>query len=230
MSLWQKTKHKFQEHIVKPIMESHSPIGEASLGAAIGMFWGMTPTIGIQMWLVWMTWVILKPFRVRFDLVIGTAMVWLSNPITMGPLYYGFLITGYWFFEFMGQTVTWLTYDSFTATLAAITNNPDAGTWDKFVLGVKYMILELGYPMIIGSLFWATPLALLSFIGTEWYLHRSRKQKAAAMGIAYEEWRKRFEYRSTEAEFALSKHEKKKKRKMFGLGGFKFRKRHRDGD
>ena len=190
-------KDRFQQHIIKPVIESHSPVKEAALGSAVGMFMGMTPTVGIQMWMVFMAWVISKYiFRTKFDLMIGTAMVWLSNPITMGPLYYGFLVTGAWVFQLVGTGDVMMSYSSFATTLDGITSNTELSSLEKFTEGVHFLIFDLGYPMIIGSLFWATPLALLSYIITLKYLKQYRIRKATNLGLSYEEWQKKYE-RST---------------------------------
>lgn len=187
-------KEKFRQHILVPLTESHSPIGEAALGSAVGMFMGMTPTVGVQMWMVLTTWLFFKYLlRVRFDLVIGTAMVWLSNPITMGPLYYGFLVTGAWFFKLIGKGDVMLSYTDFSERLSAIDGSTALSLQEKFMEGVRFLIFELGYPMVIGSLFWATPLAILSYYLTYKYLRLYRMRKAANQGLSYEAWREKYE-------------------------------------
>ncbi|OGH04725.1 MAG: hypothetical protein A2600_02920 [Candidatus Lambdaproteobacteria bacterium RIFOXYD1_FULL_56_27] len=196
-SLRSTVKEKFRQHILIPLTESHAPIGEAALGSAVGMFMGMTPTVGVQMWMVLSTWLVFKyVLRVRFDLMIGTAMVWLSNPVTMGPLYYGFLVTGAWFFKLIGTGEVMLSYTDFSERLAAIDGSATLSLQEKFMEGVHFLIFELGYPMVIGSLFWATPLAILSYYFTYKYLRLYRMKKAANLGLSYEAWREKFEKKS----------------------------------
>ena len=57
-------------------------------GIFIGLFWGFIP-MPMQMAAVVAT----TPF-VRFNIPIAIAMVWLSNPITMPPMYYMEYLTG----------------------------------------------------------------------------------------------------------------------------------------
>ena len=57
-------------------------------GIFIGLFWGFIP-MPMQMAAVVAT----TPF-VRFNVPIAIAMVWLSNPITMPPMYYMEYLTG----------------------------------------------------------------------------------------------------------------------------------------
>lgn len=56
-----------------------------ALGAAIGVFVGLTPTVGVQMAMVVLIAAIPK---LKFNLPVACAMVWISNPFTMIPLYY----------------------------------------------------------------------------------------------------------------------------------------------
>ncbi|MCG3179158.1 MAG: hypothetical protein BIFFINMI_01490 [Phycisphaerae bacterium] len=54
-----------------------------ALGLAIGMFVTFTPTIPFQMVLtVALCWLL------RANLVVGVPLVWITNPVTMGPIYY----------------------------------------------------------------------------------------------------------------------------------------------
>jgi uncharacterized protein len=192
--LFRKLKKKIYHNIIKPVIESVAPVREAALGSAIGMFVGMTPTVGIQMWIVFMIWIFCKYLlKIKFDLIIGTALVWLSNPITMVPLYYGFLITGYKFFAVIGVEKTLVTYQSFSQRLDTIVNMPDAGKMDIILEAGKYLIVDLGYPMVLGSLFWAIPLAITSYWLTRKLLYLYRKKNAIRLGISYQEWRAKFE-------------------------------------
>lgn len=57
-------------------------------GVSIGLFWGFIP-MPMQMLAVMAT----TPF-IRFNVPIAISMVWLSNPLTMPPMYYMEYITG----------------------------------------------------------------------------------------------------------------------------------------
>jgi hypothetical protein len=63
-------------------------------GAAVGLFIGMTPTVGIQtifMLMGCMAW--------RGSFPVAFAVSWVSNPVTMGPLYLGWHYIGELLFE-----------------------------------------------------------------------------------------------------------------------------------
>ncbi len=54
-----------------------------AMGLAVGMFVAITPTFGLQMILV-----VLTAWLVRANKVVGVPLCWITNPVTMGPIYY----------------------------------------------------------------------------------------------------------------------------------------------
>lgn len=187
-------RNLFFERIVKPLIISVSPVDEVALGMSIGMFVGMTPTVGIQMWMVFVIWLFFKyVLGIRFDLIIGTAIVWISNPLTMFFLYYGFLATGVFVFSSFGFDVIPLDYNSFYNRFHDALNKPDASYLSAIIDGTRFLFIELGVPMFVGSLFYAVPCAILSYILTQRLLLRYRKKKAKKMGMSYEVWKQTHE-------------------------------------
>lgn len=69
-------------------------------GVAIGLFIGLTPTVGIQTVLMLLACVF---WRASFP--VAFAFSWVSNPLTMGPLYLGFHFIGELLFEPLILTV-----------------------------------------------------------------------------------------------------------------------------
>ncbi|MGY8991135.1 MAG: DUF2062 domain-containing protein, partial [Rhodospirillales bacterium] len=73
---------------------AHSPEYTAR-GVMVGMVWAMTPTVGIQMGLVFGTWLFTRKFfKWDFSLINGMAWTWTTNVFTLIPIYYTFYITG----------------------------------------------------------------------------------------------------------------------------------------
>lgn len=58
-----------------------------ALGAALGMFVAFTPTIGFQMVIV-----LALAALFRANKLVGVPLVWISNPLTIPPIFYA----GYW--------------------------------------------------------------------------------------------------------------------------------------
>lgn len=194
--VYQLARKHIYVKLIKPLLESVSPIHETALGAAIGMFVGLTPTVGVQMWVVLMIWLGCKYLlKLKFDLVVGTALVWVSNPFTMFFMYYGFLVTGHSFLAMSGissETLHW-NYTTFHDQLSQRLDNYQHGSIQIVIDGTKFLLIDLGYPMLVGSLFFAVPLSVLSYISSRRFLTVFRKQKAKKMGISYEQWQELFE-------------------------------------
>jgi len=192
--LLRQVKQSIFERLIQPLFESVAPVHEAALGAAIGMFIGMTPTVGIQMWVVFLIWLSFRyGLKQNFDLIIGTALVWISNPFTMFFLYYGFLMTGNGIFAYFGKPHLELSFTVFRNQLSHIVNAPDAGTLEIITDSMRFLLVDLGFPMLVGSLVYAFPLSLVSYFLVRRFLLLYRHQRAKKLGMDYEEWRARFE-------------------------------------
>ena len=108
-----------------------------ALGTAIGMCIGLTPTVGIQMILVMCTaWATRNMFH--FNRVAALITVYISNPITVVPIYYSL----YWIGHLMvggdvqhEQFTRLLEYDGFQ------------GWWDA----ITGLFVDIGSPLILGT-------------------------------------------------------------------------------
>ena len=81
---WNKTKAWFI-HLLHLDESTHS----IALGAAIGVFIAMTPTIGFQMLLIFFVASVFRANRVA-----GVPMAWITNPATIIPVYSFNLLVG----------------------------------------------------------------------------------------------------------------------------------------
>ena len=170
------------EKLINPVLHSTAPVSEVSLGVAVGVFLGLTPTVGVQMYLVALVWSIYRYiFGRHFSLPVGVAMVWISNPFTMVPLYYLFLVTGYWLLETQNR----ISYELFTEYLGHISSTE--GTWEMIVAGARFLLVDLGWPMIIGILVYAVPGFIISYFMTERIVTSHRKGKASLAGKSYKD-------------------------------------------
>lgn len=186
--------NKIYDQVVRPLVISVSPIEEVALGMAIGTFVGFTPTVGIQMWIVFVIWLIAKYLlRIRFDLIVGTAIVWISNPFTMFFLYYAFLATGLALYSVFGFKGIELSFDAFYIQFSAIVKNPDLGFFETAWKSFQFLIIDLGLPMLIGSLCYAVPFSIASYFLTRRLLLRYRMNKAAKLDMDYPTWKDTFE-------------------------------------
>ena len=176
------------ENFINPVLHSRAPVSEVSLGVGVGIFMGLTPTVGVQMYLVAIVWTIYRYVLGRhFNLPVGMAMVWISNPLTMVPMYYLFIATGYLVFDVQHG----LSYQHFAESLSIISQTGD--TMDQIAEGIRFLLVDLGWPMVIGGFVYAVPFSIISYYITKYLVTSHRKSNARLEGISYDEWKTQYE-------------------------------------
>lgn len=110
------------------------------------MFWGLTPTIGLQTLEIVSTWFIVRRvLRKDSSLLQAMVWVWVNNPLTVVPMYYVFYVTGLWL---TGQPRLAIGYDAFSIKDVSLTT--------------------IGLPLLVGCV----PYAVAgSFVSYRWALH-----------------------------------------------------------
>ena len=171
-SIWQRLVRLTTYRLLIPIKRArHSPEYVAR-GVMVGMAWAMTPLVGIQMYLVFMTWLIARRFfRWNFSLIIGCAWTWMTNVVTMFPIYYVFYVTGQ---MLLGNWDNVSGYASFVGLLAE-TFGADLSLWETLERYGVFIIKDWGLAMAVGSLPWA---ALGGWLGYRWGLAYARRRRA----------------------------------------------------
>ena len=117
-------------------------------GVGIGLFWAFIP-MPMQMLAV----MALTPFF-RFNVPIAIAMVWLSNPLTMPPMYYMEYLTGNFLLDREG-------IEDIEPTLAWFTANMS----DIFV------------PLYVGTAFYSIIVSSLVYLLLNWLWIRSVREE-----------------------------------------------------
>lgn len=92
---WENFKRMVVYRLIVPMKRSTSSPELVARGTAVGLAWAMTPLVGIQMTLVAITWAFCKKvLKWDFSLPLGLAWTWVTNVVTLPPIYYGFYVTG----------------------------------------------------------------------------------------------------------------------------------------
>ncbi|MBO6521603.1 MAG: DUF2062 domain-containing protein [Rhodospirillales bacterium] len=151
----------------------HSPEYSAR-GVAVGMFWALTPLVGIQMYLCLMTWLVVKPVKnLQFSLVISCAWTWVTNVFTMLPIYYVFYATGQ---IIRGDWHNITGYDTFIHSWHEAFER-GAGFWQAMLDLAGMLAREVGLSMAIGCLPYAVLGTWLSYKISLKYIRRRRRKK-----------------------------------------------------
>jgi len=138
--------------LIIPILRSKHPPEYTARGVAVGMAWAMTPLVGIQMYLVFMTWLIArKLFKWDSSLIVGLAWTWVTNVFTMLPAYYVFYLTGQ---MMLGNWDDISGYNSFVDAYLK-TFEEGLSTWETVQMYAVMIVKDWGVAMAVGSLPWA---------------------------------------------------------------------------
>lgn len=157
-----------------PLRRSPHPPEYSARGVAVGMFWALTPLVGIQMYLCFMTWLFCKPLKnLEFSLVISFAWTWVTNVFTMLPFYYAFYATG----QIMrGDWHNITGYDTFLKSWQEAFAD-GAGFWQGILDLTAMLAREVGFSMGIGCLPYAIIGAWFSYVLSLKYVRRRRRKK-----------------------------------------------------
>lgn len=119
-----------------------------ALGSALGMWVGMTPTVGVQMPILLAIWFLIRRW-LYFNVTASMLVVLVSNPLTTPPIYWFNYELGSWILgngiELSFKEI--LTFDSF------------ATWWDA----VCALVVQAGWPLLVGSIVVATALAIPTY-------------------------------------------------------------------
>lgn len=172
---WQRMRQLVIRHVLRPDDTPH----RIALGVALGFLVGVTPTIGIQMLIYVALATLLGANKVS-----GILPVWISNPLTAVPLYYGNWWLGRWLLT--GETSASATT---RAEIAGATEVPEGQSiWNQlfepeFWWSLIERLSELGIELWVGSLV----VGVVTGFAGYWYtrrmvtFYRARRHKSPSV-------------------------------------------------
>ncbi|WP_085906302.1 DUF2062 domain-containing protein [Kiloniella majae] len=146
--------------LVIPVLRSVDQPEIVARGVMMGLALGMTPTVGIQLYSVFIVWWLCRyVIKWQFSLIIAMAWSWLSNPITMIPLYYLYYITGrLMLLDFDGEQ----DFESFSRMMGEHLTL-DGGIWETIVEVTHFMLEQVGTSILIGFIPYSIGLGALGY-------------------------------------------------------------------
>jgi len=144
--------------------------GYIARSVSSGLFWAMTPTIGVQMAMVMAHWLLVQKFwpRKDFSVVQSMAWTWVTNFLTMIPVYYMFYVTGQLFLGhfddltgYQGFVDLW--NGSFGAGSPGSAGTGVAGWWENLWHQAQVRFVGWGVPMLVGCVPYAVVAAWLGY-------------------------------------------------------------------
>ena len=183
--MFRKLIKLIDDKLIRHFRESYAPVHKIALASTIGLFWALTPLIGIQMTLVTITWFFFRLFRIRFVLPVAIAWTWITNPVTMAMFYYFFYSTGVLFFTIIGYNIQTITFASFNETLILA---QDMSIFSGLIFWTKFILNKLGWPMLVGSFVIGIPVSLVIYPITRHLVNKFRIKQAKKQNLTLTEW------------------------------------------
>ncbi|MGQ0553626.1 MAG: DUF2062 domain-containing protein [Planctomycetota bacterium] len=166
-------KSLIKSRIIDPIVRAQGSPRSIARGAALGTWLTLTPTVGIQMSIaaaIGIPW--------GANLPIAIAIIWLSNPLTIIPLYYSY----YW----LGEQLLLRdarSYKELARQFIDVFRQIEAGGWSGFLDAMRVLGDGVLWPMVLGSLVIATACAIPAYyLALRWAARRQvRKLERQAL-------------------------------------------------
>lgn len=134
-AFWNKTRR----FLVHTILHADDTPHRIALGVAVGIFIGFSPTIGLQMVLALALAALLGANR-----LVCIPMVWITNPVTLGPIYWACWRVG-----------------------SALLPSNGVGDGSAVVQRVETMYQTVGLTTVVREDFWRQLLGRFIDVGTE---------------------------------------------------------------
>jgi len=178
--------------LIVPLKRGQAPAEHVARGVAVGLAVAFTPTVGVQLVLVLLIWMLAKAAgpRFHFHAISAFAWVWITNIFTIGPIYYGFLLTGQLMlgrFDELGG----IGLDQFTAQLTAIAS-ADTGFVEALWVGTLTLFDIWGIPLFLGSVPWAIFFSWIGYVWSKRFIERFRARRAQRQKMTREKRGSRF--------------------------------------
>ena len=152
--------------LIVPMIRSVQAPECTARGVAVGVFWALTPLLGLQTLLMIASWQFLKHvLRKDTSLVQALIWSWVNNPATMIPMYYAFYVTGLWL---LGSPTTAGGYRAFADTWHHAAREP------TLLAQLSFVAHELGLALMVGCLPWAIVATTLMY---HWTLKVTRRRQ-----------------------------------------------------
>ncbi len=158
--------------IVIRILELKDTRDRVAWGVALGTLIGMTPTVGIQM-----TIAVIFATLLRANRTAAAATVWISNPLTMVPIY--------WFDYWLGSLILGAFMPLKTLSMEEVSRalfsegNGFFGALFRFLEGLATLTVRAYPVMFFGGFVMGVALAVPAYFATLWGTSRYHKWRAA---------------------------------------------------
>lgn len=149
--------------LIHPLLHTKHTPEYTARGVMFGLMVALTPTVGVQMPIVFLIWLAVRRLNPdwNFNLVVAMAWTWVTNVATAPPIYYVYIVTGR---TLMGRWDKVRDYDTFASRLTE-TLEVDAGWFESVWVYAVNLVNKFGVPLFVGCVPW---VILGSWLGYRW--------------------------------------------------------------
>jgi hypothetical protein len=165
---WRVTLRK----VFRRVVYSRSSTQSIAAGVALGVFVGLTPTVGFQMVIAALLATILGVNRLA-----AVLPVWITNPFTIAPIYYFEYRVGSWVWPAEEGPHIVGRLEALAEKLGAVTISDVWGSMGSALAAMGHLGAEILVPLILGSLVVGVVCAAAAYPATLWAVARIRKQR-----------------------------------------------------
>ncbi len=158
---WRRSRRAVRRFIVHNLLHADDPPRKIALGVGIGFFVALTPTVGLQMVLV-----VFGAWLLRANKVVGLPIVWISNPATVVPIFYGCYHVGRFLLGIEAIDEAWW------SELA----HPEGQGWVRAAF-FWHRLMDIATPLWVGSLVVACIAGYISYYTVLTLVSRYRMRK-----------------------------------------------------
>lgn len=171
---WQRLWRLIRFRLLIPLQRGYRTPEFTARGVLVGLVVAMTPTVGVQMPICLLLWALARWLKPSWDfsVILAMAWTWVTNIVTVPPIYFTFLVTGR---VLMGQGGDVTGYHAFHDELDGLLTH-EAGPLESLWIYVVGIFEIWGLPMFVGCLPWAL---IFGWVGYRWSLNFLRRFKEA---------------------------------------------------
>lgn len=167
---------RYRLHI--PMIRSSHPPAHTARGVMMGLIWAFVPLFGLQMGGVLLSWTIgSRMIGWQFALIPAIAFTWVTNVLTIVPVYYVYYITGQ---LMLGHWSDIAGYDAFAALFAS-TAPANAGFFEAIWAWFQTLLTYWGLPIVLGSIPWTIGIAAGGYKLSLNFVRAYRRRRAERM-------------------------------------------------
>ena len=174
-TVWHRFQRLLRLRLVIPVLRATEAADYTARGVFVGILVALTPTVGLQMFIVAVIWALVRFLRPSWDfnVVVGMLWPWLTNVFTAPPIYYAFLVTGQAMLGRWGEASGYALFQDRMVKLM----ETDATFIGSLLIYVVGIFDAWGMPMMIGCIPWAIVGAFLGYWWSLRLIHRFQNRR-----------------------------------------------------